>query len=1137
MMFALPALLYKTSGWTGDVAQYCALSLAKCTSLYSVPPPAILSSATALWLDAADESTLDSIYDAPTELDRVLQWNDKSGNNRHATAITSNRSPYYVNFSGYNWLFFGDGNCLKIDTSFFVGNNFSIFIVYKPLLLSSSRQTIFSNGNNDATNVFNIEVNASRGITALRLNTSMIGVNNNIIDEVNIFEYERNGTANRLRKSGTLLSNNTSATNYANSNQPSLIGARRITPFTQPLTGLIGELIITSANLSSTNRELIEGYLAWKWGLQTGLPIAHPFLTTPPAGTVFDRTVCFSYKQIDYLLLKKQDLTSYCELFMPEVPPPDCEPDARIVATPDIFLDAIWWLDASDDDSLQNIGVGDRVFEWIDKTGYGRSGLQSTALNRPSLNADSLGRSISFDDENALILDNSVPANTYIFYVAKRTVFSGSDLISIFANSGLNAGLTGGVVSSQSVSYVRNGTASNVYRKGISYTNSLVYPTGSVFEDPFTFADVYSMRLDFAITSLGELTADGSFQLYEVVGFSSEPSLSERQEIEAYFSWKYFIEDNLDNSHPFKVSSPLVTTGLICTPDISVDSLDPKSFVTYYYQGHQPIHELDDNNYFVWNWDASILDSLECETGSNAVIQWGNRRLLQLGGDYDNNGQWWGGEVFFTQSTSSQRPRWRFQNNLFGLYFDPSVRTSMTVNFGDLYSYKVDFHIFVVFTKEATSEANARIITTPSLYDRAGSDWTGLIPFYTQGDNVFMRHWDTTLPDPLPEPPEPLPNPVLTNLSRPITIGQVTVASFSLTTEGYNFAANDSSIGAGKDTSIQSQNSLTIGAPLDPLLISGGYFGGSIHEILIVGKKESIAEPIPNTPVQVRVDAYEYLRAKWKTHGDDSILPISTWSPPALAIEYIYEVWDTSSLSSMTEVSGKVSAWTSSSNNAGGLRTFLQGTASLRPVKEYRNGITLLRFTNAFMDLDPYDVPTQRLSPYQYVFIVFVKSNSSEANSRLFTQLTGTNTLDTQGIIPAISNGATIGSFYNANQRATKNIIYDPPELMLYEFGFNGNQVYTCMNGGTDSKYLHSSAIDEITRLRIGQSIGGSSAFFNGYIGEIVCLSPDADYFDPPTQLSKANRQKVQGYLAYKWRFQNRLPSNHPYRYNPPSLF
>lgn len=45
--------------------------------------------------------------------------------------------------------------------------------------------------------------------------------------------------------------------------------------------GQIGEILIVPANDTAT-RQLIEGYLAWKWGLFSSLPSDHPYKTAPP---------------------------------------------------------------------------------------------------------------------------------------------------------------------------------------------------------------------------------------------------------------------------------------------------------------------------------------------------------------------------------------------------------------------------------------------------------------------------------------------------------------------------------------------------------------------------------------------------------------------------------------------------------------------------------------------------------------------------------------------------------------------------------------------------------------------------------------------------------------------------------------
>ena len=46
--------------------------------------------------------------------------------------------------------------------------------------------------------------------------------------------------------------------------------------------GYIGEMVFYSRVLATGERQNVEGYLAWKWGLQTNLPTTHPFRNFPP---------------------------------------------------------------------------------------------------------------------------------------------------------------------------------------------------------------------------------------------------------------------------------------------------------------------------------------------------------------------------------------------------------------------------------------------------------------------------------------------------------------------------------------------------------------------------------------------------------------------------------------------------------------------------------------------------------------------------------------------------------------------------------------------------------------------------------------------------------------------------------------
>ncbi len=50
----------------------------------------------------------------------------------------------------------------------------------------------------------------------------------------------------------------------------------------QPWYGDIGEILVFNSYLSDSNRQIIEGYLAWKWGIQSQLPSNHPYKNAAP---------------------------------------------------------------------------------------------------------------------------------------------------------------------------------------------------------------------------------------------------------------------------------------------------------------------------------------------------------------------------------------------------------------------------------------------------------------------------------------------------------------------------------------------------------------------------------------------------------------------------------------------------------------------------------------------------------------------------------------------------------------------------------------------------------------------------------------------------------------------------------------
>lgn len=83
-----------------------------------------------------------------------------------------------------------------------------------------------------------------------------------------------NGTSFSTTNNTSLSTKNIGATGTV----AGFVGAGRLSSNIQYfLSGDIAEILIFSGALATTQRQQVEGYLAWKWGLQTLLPTTHPY--------------------------------------------------------------------------------------------------------------------------------------------------------------------------------------------------------------------------------------------------------------------------------------------------------------------------------------------------------------------------------------------------------------------------------------------------------------------------------------------------------------------------------------------------------------------------------------------------------------------------------------------------------------------------------------------------------------------------------------------------------------------------------------------------------------------------------------------------------------------------------------------
>ena len=82
-------------------------------------------------------------------------------------------------------------------------------------------------------------------------------------------------------KNGSVLASTTTNVTYMSGNSQNA----RIGIWDTTFAGSIAEIIAYDSPLTTIQRQQVEGYLAWKWGLQNSLPASHPFVSSTTLAT------------------------------------------------------------------------------------------------------------------------------------------------------------------------------------------------------------------------------------------------------------------------------------------------------------------------------------------------------------------------------------------------------------------------------------------------------------------------------------------------------------------------------------------------------------------------------------------------------------------------------------------------------------------------------------------------------------------------------------------------------------------------------------------------------------------------------------------------------------------------------------
>ena len=226
------------------------------------------SIATELWLDGSDSSTITEISGA------ISQWDDKSGNARHAAQSNATFRPVVdaTTFNSLSSVYFGVAPEF-FDISTFGSGTYSWFFA----LVSDTSITSLV-GSSSVNTYIPIATSGSTNTNILRLN--------NVNDPSGAYQIYGGELSQSVANRGDAYTE----LNRANGNICGYINIPVVTStirlgYAQTgyfLGGYMGEVIVLNGTPSSDTIQKVQGYLAHKWGLTANLPNDHPYKNIAP---------------------------------------------------------------------------------------------------------------------------------------------------------------------------------------------------------------------------------------------------------------------------------------------------------------------------------------------------------------------------------------------------------------------------------------------------------------------------------------------------------------------------------------------------------------------------------------------------------------------------------------------------------------------------------------------------------------------------------------------------------------------------------------------------------------------------------------------------------------------------------------
>ena len=521
-----------------------------------------------LWFDGNDATSMFSDTAGTTPITpggSVARWNDKSGNNNYLQQATAGIRPVYQKTpGGYNGVYFLDSTkqLTTINNNTVTGNSArTIFLIQQATAVNAL--TTVGTGTHAV-----LSPPTAFGFTNAAINTGTVwcpyvyGSADNTFTAVVTTLAEQWGyydpSVSQVGGSYNFITATTKSTTLNTIASTWYFGRRDDNGGCT--NGYICEFILYDSVLTTTQRQQVEGYLAWKWGLVVNLPLDNPYKTT-------------SLPQFPPLLQ------------LPQVSVPTSITLAPIFL-PTSIPGCTLWLDGADTSSM--ILSGSTITTWKDKSSLSNNATSSTSPQYIATGGVAFGGTAYF----AISSPYSYTCTVFMVASGVNNTASGRyywnynqiNYGAVVYNANVNLG--------GPLGYYHNAAGGQVFATIVAGT--LVSPflvsltenvAGNSAIGYFNGTQAYSLTCATGpattITEIGGSAANGALSgnIYELIFFNSVLPSSQRQQVEGYLAWKWGLVASLPSDQPYKSvnPSPYYNKALLYTNKVIAKSFNPTS--------------------------------------------------------------------------------------------------------------------------------------------------------------------------------------------------------------------------------------------------------------------------------------------------------------------------------------------------------------------------------------------------------------------------------------------------------------------------------------------------------------------------------------------------------------------------------